>query len=309
MAAETLIVGQNGGGAAPKADADLIKETTTQNFRTDVLEASRSVPVLVDFWAPWCGPCRQLTPVLEKAVRNARGKVLLVKMNIDDHPQIAGQLGVQSIPAVIAFKNGQPLDGFMGALPESQVTAFIERIAGPTGPSDSERAQEAAAAALAVKDFPGAAALYAGVLQEAPDNLAALGGLVRCYVGLDELPQARGLVSGLTPEQQKDPAISAALTALELAEQAESLGNPTELQRRLDANPSDHQARLDLAVVLNGRGDRAGAAEQLLEIVRRDRAWNEEGARKQLVQFFEAWGAKDPAAIKGRQRLSSILFS
>jgi putative thioredoxin len=308
MAAETLIVGQNG-GAQPKADADLIKETTTQNFRADVLEASRSVPVLVDFWAPWCGPCRQLTPVLEKAVKNARGKVRLVKMNIDDHPQIAGQLGIQSIPAVIAFKNGQPLDGFMGALPESQVTAFIERIAGPTGPSDSDRALEAAAAALAAKDFAGAAGLYTQVLQEAPDNLAALGGLVRCYVGLDELPQARGLLSGLTPEQLKDPAISAAFTALELAEQAESLGNPTELQRRIEANPADHQARLDLAVVLNGRGDRAGAVDQLIEIVRRDRAWNEEAARKQLVQFFEAWGAKDPAAITGRQRLSSILFS
>jgi putative thioredoxin len=307
--AETLIVGQNGGGAAPKGNADLIKETTTQNFRVDVLEASRTVPVLVDFWAPWCGPCRQLTPVLEKAVRSARGKVRLVKMNIDDHPQVAGQLGIQSIPAVIAFKNGQPLDGFMGALPESQVTAFIERIAGPAGPSDSERALEAAAAALAAKDFPGAAALYTSVLQEAPENLAALGGLVRCYVGLGELPQARGLLSGLTPEQQKDPAISAALTALELAEQAESLGNPAELQKRIEQNPNDHQARLDLAVVLNGRGDRAGAAEQLLEIVRRDRAWNEEAARKQLVQFFEAWGTNDPAAIKGRQRLSSILFS
>jgi putative thioredoxin len=309
MAAETLIFGQEGRGTPPKGDADLIKETTAQNFRADVLEASRSVPVLVDFWAPWCGPCRQLTPILEKAVKNARGKVRLVKMNIDDHPQIAGQLGIQSIPAVIAFKNGQPLDGFMGALPESQVMAFIERVAGPVGPSDADRAMEAAAAALAAKDYPGAAALYTGVLQTAPDNLAALGGLVRCYVGLGELPQARGLLSGLAPDQQKDAAISGAVAALELAEQAERLGNPAELQRRLEQNPDDHQTRFDLAIVLNGRGDRNGAAEQLLEIVRRNRGWNDEAARKQLVQFFEAWGAKDPAAIKGRQRLSSILFA
>jgi putative thioredoxin len=309
MAAETLIVGQHGGGAPQNGDADLIKETTTQNFRADVLEASRKVPVLVDFWAPWCGPCRQLTPVLEKAVRNARGRVRLVKMNIDDHPQIPGQLGIQSIPAVIAFKNGQPLDGFMGALPESQVTAFIERIAGPAGPSDADRTLEAAAAALAAKDYPGAASLYTGILQVAPDNLAALGGLVRCYVGLGELPQARGLLSGLTADQRKDPAISGAVTALELAEHAESLGNPAELQRRLEQNPNDHQARFDLAVVLNGRGDRNGAVEQLIEIVRRNRGWNDEAARKQLVQFFEAWGAKDPAAIMGRQRLSSILFA
>ncbi len=307
MSAEPLIFGQDGGGAAPAAD--LVKETTTQDFRADVLDASRSVPVLVDFWAPWCGPCRQLTPVLEKAVKAAKGKVRLVKMNIDDHPQIAGQLGIQSIPAVVAFKDGQPLDGFMGAIPESQVAAFIDRIAGPSGPSGSDEALKAGAEALAARDYAGAAALYSGVLQAEPDNMAALGGLIRCFVALGELAQARGLLAGLTADQEKDPAIAGARTALELASQAEKLGGPAELTQRLEANPNDHQARFDLAVVLNGTGDRAGATDALLEIVKRNRAWNDEAARKQLVQFFEAWGPKDPAAISGRQRLSSLLFA
>jgi putative thioredoxin len=307
MSAEPLILGQDGNGAAPPAD--LVKETTTQNFRADVLDASRSVPVLVDFWAPWCGPCRQLTPVLEKVVKAAKGKVRLVKMNIDDHPQIAGQLGIQSIPAVIAFKDGQPLDGFMGAIPESQVAAFIDRIAGPSGPDGSTEALQAGADALAARDYAGAAALYSGVLQAEPDNMAALGGLIRCFVALGELAQARGLLAGLTPEQENDPAIVGARTALDLASQAEKLGGPAELTQRLDANPNDHQARFDLAVVLNGQGDRAGATDALLEIIKRNRTWNDEAARKQLVQFFEAWGPKDPAAVSGRQRLSSLLFA
>jgi putative thioredoxin len=267
------------------------------------------VPVLVDFWAPWCGPCRQLTPVLEKAVKAARGKVKLVKMNIDDHPQIPGQLGIQSIPAVIAFKNGQPLDGFMGAVPESQVMAFIERVAGPIGPSAAEQAMTAAEAAIAAKDFSGAASLYGTVLQAEPENLAALAGIVRCYIALGELEQARALLAGLTPAQEKDAAIAGARAALQAAAQAESLGKPGDLMRRVEENPADHQARFDLALALNAEGDRNGAAEHLIEIVRRDRAWNEEAARKQLVQFFEAWGVKDPAAVKGRQRLSSLLFS
>jgi putative thioredoxin len=306
---EHLIIGKGGNGAKPAADSDLIKETTTQNFRADVMEASRSVPVLVDFWAPWCGPCKQLTPILEKAVRQAKGKVRLVKMNIDDHPQIAGQLGIQSIPAVIAFKNGQPLDGFMGALPESQVTAFIERVAGPAGPSSADEALDAAAAAMAAKDYAGAASVFGAVLQEDPENLAALAGLVRAYVALGQLAQARGLLAGLTPEQEKDAAIASVKAALELAAQAEKLGKPGDLAKRVEADPSDYQARFDLALALNASGDRAGASDQLLEIIRRDRTWNDAAARKQLVQFFEAWGPKDPAAVKGRQRLSSLLFA
>jgi putative thioredoxin len=309
MSAEHLIIGTGGNGSAPAAGADLIKDTTTETFRADVLDASRTTPVLVDFWAPWCGPCKQLTPILEKAVKAAKGKVKLVKMNIDDHPQIAGQLGIQSIPAVIAFKNGQPLDGFMGALPESQVAAFIERVAGPSGPSDADQAKAAAEEALAQRDYAGAAGLYSAVLQAEPDDLAALGGLARCFIGLGELEQARGILMGLTPAQEKDPAISGARAALEAAAQAESLGSPADLARRLERDPGDHQTRFDLAIALNARGDRAAAAEQLLDIVRRDRTWNEEAARKQLVQFFEAWGPKDPAAIKGRQRLSSLLFA
>jgi putative thioredoxin len=305
----SFILGDTAPAAAPAPTADLVKETTTQNFRADVLDASRDVPVLVDFWAPWCGPCRELTPILERAVAKAKGKVRLVKMNIDDHPQIAGQLGIQSIPAVIAFKNGQPLDGFMGAQPESQVMAFIERVAGPVGPTDAEQTLAAAEEALATHDYAGAAGLYSNVLQDDPANMKALGGLVRCFVGLGELAQARGLFAGLTPAQEQDPAIAGARAALELASQAERLGQPSDLRRKLEADPNDHQTRFDLAVVLNGNGDRDGAVEELLEIVRRNRAWNDEAARKQLVQFFEAWGNKDPATTAGRQRLSSLLFS
>ena len=309
MSAESLIFGQGGNAAAPAAAADLIKETTTKDFRADVLEASKSVPVLVDFWAPWCGPCKQLTPVLEKVVKNAKGRVKLVKMNIDDHPQIPGQLGIQSIPAVIAFKDGQPLDGFMGAVPESQVVAFIDRIAGPSGASGVEQALEAGAQALEAKDYAGAAALFSGVLQTDQDNMTALGGLIRCFVALGELQQARGLLAGLSPVQEKDAAISGARAALELAEQAEKLGKPSDMLRKLEADPNDHQTRFDLALILNNQGDRGGATDQLLEIVRRNRTWNEEAARKQLLQFFEAWGFKDPAAAEGRQRLSTLLFA
>jgi putative thioredoxin len=309
MSLNSLLFGEGRKSPPAAGEADLIKDTTTQNFRSDVLDASQSVPVLVDFWAPWCGPCRQLTPVLEKAVRNARGKVKLVKMNIDDHPQIASQLGIQSIPAVIAFKNGQPLDGFMGALPETQVAAFIDRIAGPGGSDDAARAAEAAGAALHARDFSGAAALYSGLLQADPTNLAALAGLVRCYVGLGELVQARGLLANLTPEQEKDPAISGARAALELAAESEKLGRPSDLAKRLEEDPNDHQSRFDLALALNANGDRVGAAEQLLQIMQRNRTWNEEAARKQLLKFFEAWGPRDPAAIAGRQRLSLLIFS
>lgn len=309
MSAESLIFGQGGNGAAAAPAGDLIKETTTKDFRADVLDASRSVPVLVDFWAPWCGPCRQLTPVLEKAVRDAKGRVRLVKMNIDDHPQIPGQLGIQSIPAVIAFKDGQPLDGFMGALPESQVTAFINRIAGPSAPSGAEQALAAAMQALEGKDYANAAALFSSVLQNDPNNMAALAGLIRCFVALGELEQARGLLQGLSQAQEKDAAIGGARTALELAEQAAKLGKSSDLLQKLEADPNDHQTRFDLALILNNEGDRAGATDQLIEIVRRNRAWNDEAARKQLLQFFEAWGFKDPAAAAGRQRLSTLLFA
>ena len=306
------IVEQGNGAAAPAAAADLIKETTTQTFVKDVIEESKRQPVLIDFWAPWCGPCRQLTPVLEKAVRNAKGKVKLVKMNIDEHPAIPGQMGIQSIPAVIAFVNGQPADGFMGAVPESQVNAFIEKltkgVAAPGEPNIAEILQEAEAV-LAEGDAAGAAQIYAEVLALDAANIAALAGLAKCYVTTGAVDQARQTL-GMVPEAKRnDAAVKAVQAAIDLAEQASSLGPVAELEQKVAANPLDHQARFDLATALNAMGKRSEATAQLLEIVKRDRKWNDDGARKQLVQFFEAWGGADEATVEGRKRLSTILFS
>ena len=288
---------------------DLIKDTTTATFRQDVMTESMNQPVLVDFWAPWCGPCKQLTPVLEKAVKAAGGKVKLVKMNIDEHPQIAGQLGIQSIPAVIAFQRGQPVDGFMGALPESQVKGFIERLIGPMGPSAADDLLAEAGALAAEGDVAGAAELYAAVLGQDPENVAALAALAKLHVEIGDLDAARRFLDMAPQGKANDPALAGARAALELAEQAASLGDLADLQRRVEANPADHQARFDLALGLNARGKRKEAVDQLLEIVRRDRSWNEDGARKQLVQFFEAWGPTDENTIAGRRKLSSILFA
>ena len=299
------------GGLAPgKPGADLIKDTTTAAFAADVIQETRKQPVLVDFWAPWCGPCKQLTPVIEKAVKAAGGKVKLVKMNIDEHPQIPGQLGIQSIPAVIAFSNGQPVDGFMGALPESQVTGFIERLVKePLGGDDTADGLKAAEAALAQGDAAGAASLYAQVLAKEADNVAALAGLAKTYVQTGAIDQAKQTLALVPQAKQNDAAVATARAALELAEQAKAVGPAAELEQKVAANPGDHQARFDLAVALNGKGQREAAAEHLLEIVKRDRKWNDDGARKQLVQFFDAWGPTDPATIEGRKRLSSILFA
>jgi putative thioredoxin len=288
---------------------DLVKDTTTADFRQDVLTESMNQPVLVDFWAPWCGPCKQLTPVIEKAVRAAGGKVKLVKMNIDEHPQIAGQLGVQSIPAVFAFQRGQPVDGFMGALPESQIKAFIERLVGPLGPSAVEEILAEAEQVAAAGDLAGAAELYAAVLSQDPENAAALAALVKLHVDAGDIEGAKRFLSMVPQAKENDPAIAGARAAVELAEQAGSLGDTAELQRKVEADPLDHQARFDLAVALNGRGRRGEAVDHLLEIVRRDRNWNDDGARKQLVQFFEAWGPMDEMTIAGRRRLSSLLFA
>ncbi len=299
---------QDAGTATATADA-FVKDTTTQTFVKDVIEESKRQPVLVDFWAPWCGPCKQLGPVIEKVVKAAKGKVKLVKMNIDDHPAIPGQMGIQSIPAVIAFVNGQPADGFMGALPESQVLAFIERITkGSVGAETKDQLKEADDA-LAAGNAAGAAELYAQILAEDNANVPALAGLARCYVETGAIEQAKQTLA-LVPEAKRNEAsVAAARAAIELTEQAQSLGPVTELEQKVAANALDHQARFDLALALNGKGQRSEALDHLMEIVKRDRKWNDDGARKQLVQLFDAWGPTDEATIAGRKRLSSILFA
>jgi putative thioredoxin len=275
----------------------------------DVIEESRRQPVLVDFWAPWCGPCKQLTPVLEKVVRAAKGKLKLVKMNIDEHPSIPGQMGIQSIPAVIAFVNGQPADGFLGALPESQVTAFIERLTKGRVSAEDKDLLKAADAALAEGNAAGAADLYARILADEPASPQALAGLVRCYVVSGALDQAKQTLAMIPEAKRNEAAVAAARAALELAEQATSVGPIGELEQKVSANPLDHQARFDLALALNAKGRRKEAVDQLIEITRRDRKWNDDGARKQLIQFFDAWGPTDESTVDGRKRLSSILFA
>ena len=297
---------QNAGATAV---ADTVKDTTTQTFVKDVIEESKRQPVLVDFWAEWCGPCKQLTPVLEKAVKAAKGKVKLVKMDIDKHPAIPGQLGIQSIPAVFAFVNGQPVDGFMGALPDSQVTAFISRLTKDRVGGEEKDLLQAADAALAAGNAADAADIYAHILAEDGTNVAALAGLARCHLAAGALEEAKQTLALVPEAKRNDTAVAAARAALELAEQAKSVGPIGELEKKVAANPLDHQARFDLAVAMNSQNRRNDAADQLIEIVRRDRKWNEDGARKQLVQFFEAWGPADEATVAGRKRLSSILFA
>jgi len=299
---------QNGGGTMAAAES-VVKETTTQGFIKDVIEASKKQPVLVDFWAPWCGPCKQLTPILEKAVKSAKGKVKLAKMNIDEHPAIPGQMGIQSIPAVIAFSNGQPVDGFMGALPESQVMAFLERLTKGAVGAEERDLMKAADEALAAGDTAGAANLYGQLLTQDSGNVAALAGLARCYVLTGALEQAKQTLAMVPEGKRNETAVAAARAALEVAEQAKAVGPIDELEKKVATNPLDHQARFDLATALNAKGKRNEAANHLLEIVKRDRKWNDDGARKQLVQFFEAWGFTDPSTVEGRKRLSSILFS
>lgn len=300
------------GGAVPQAAPDLIKETTTQSFMKDVIEESKRQPVLIDFWAEWYGPCRQLTPILEKAVRNAKGRVKLVKMNIDQHPAIPGQMGIQSIPAVIAFVNGQPADGFMGAVPESQVNAFIDKLTkgvpAAGEPNIAEILAEAEAV-LAEGDAAGAAQIYADILGFDATNIAALAGLAKCHLTTGAIEQAKQTLAMVPESKRNDAGVKAVQAAIELAEQAKSVGPVGDLEQKVAANPLDHQARFDLATALNAQGKRSEATAQLLEIVRRDRKWNDDGARKQLVQFFEAWGGADEATVEGRKRLSTILFS
>ena len=288
-------------------EAPISKATTTATFANDVLTESGRQPVLVDFWAPWCQPCKQLTPILEKAVKAAQGKVKLVTMNIDEHPQVAGQLGIRSIPAVIAFQRAQPVDGFLGALPENQVRGFIERLVGPL--PEEEDLRGVAKAALAAGDPLAALEIFRALHAENPSDIGARAGLIKASIAAGELAEAERLLAEVPASAAQDPAISAARAAVEAAIQAAGVGELGELERRVAAEPTDYQARYDLAIALNAQGRRDEAADALLAIIKRDRDWNEAAARKQLLQFFEAWGNMDAATIAARRKLSALLFS
>jgi putative thioredoxin len=304
--------------AAATPPVALIKDSTDRAFKADVIDASLEAPVLVDFWAPWCGPCRALTPAIEKIVNEKGGKVRLVKINIDENPQIAGQLGVQSIPNVFAFAGGRPIDMFLGNLPEGEVRKFADRVIAAAGPGqpragsveeEIKNAMVAAKEALDSGDLNTAAQVYGMVLQHQPDNTEALLGMSRVYLKAGEAEQAQAVFDTI-PEAARKGADYVSLAAeLKLLSEASDLGETAELTRALDKNPDDHQARFDLALALNAEGKRDEAAEQLLALMKRDRTWTEDGARKKLLEFFEAWGAKDPATLKGRRSLSALLFS
>jgi len=311
---EPIIGGAGGpGGHAGQAGAEAIKDSSQQTFMQDVIEVSMNVPVIVDFWAPWCGPCKQLGPMLESAVKAAGGAVRMVKINVDENQQLAGQLRIQSIPTVYAFFQGQPVDGFQGAQPESEVKAFVERLkkagAAGQGPGPIEQALEQAQAALDGGDAETASAIYAQVLQHDAENAEALAGLIACHLASGDVEGAKEIFEGLDDKMRADPAFASVAAQINLQEQAADAGEIPALMEKVAANHNDHQARFDLATALHGAGKRQAAADELLEIIRRDRKWNDDGARKQLVTYFEAWGPTDPLTIENRRRLSSLLFA
>jgi putative thioredoxin len=296
--------GNSGKGPASK----FVKDSSTHNFLADVIEASREAPVIVDFWAPWCGPCKQLGPALEKIVTEAKGAVRMVKINVDENQALAGQMGVQSIPAVFAFVDGQPVDGFLGALPESQLRAFVGKLVAKA-PSPAAADLEAANAALAAGELVIAAEGFIEVLHEDEKNIDAIAGLASVYVEMKEYEQARGALAMAPADKADDPRLKAVRARLDLVAKAADLDDIGALSAKLEANPNDHQARFDLALALNIAGDREDAIQHLVEIVRRAPQWQDGAARLQLLQLFEAWGPVDPMTALGRRRLSAVLFA
>jgi len=295
-------------GAAPP-ESDIVKDGSDQAFMADVIEQSRATPVIVDFWAPWCGPCRQLGPPLEKAVRAAGGKVRLVKINIDEHPGVAGQLGVRSIPAVYAFDQGRPIDGFMGALPESQIKLFVDRLAGADMSAEIEPLLEQAAESLKLGDFGGAAQGYTAVLQLDPENVKAIAGMARVALMAGDKEQALEILGHVPPEKANDPEVLGVRATLDLSAAAPAGGISNDLALKVANDPNDLQARFDLAEALSAHGDLENASEHLLAIIEKNRDWNEGAARAQLLKIFEAAGPMSDVTKQGRRKLSAILFS
>ncbi|MGH7073086.1 MAG: thioredoxin [Stellaceae bacterium] len=295
--------------AAPSA-ADLVKNGSQATFMADVIEGSKDAAIVVDFWAPWCGPCKQLGPALEKAVKDAHGAVRLVKINVDENQELAAQMRIQSIPAVYAFKDGRPVDGFVGAVPESQLKQFVGRLVAGAGPSPIDDALAMAKEAIAENDLDGAEDIYRQILEHEKENAEAIAGLAKLAIGRKDLAAAAEILANVPPAAAAHAEIQAARAALELAEAGTKVqGAYAELEDRLNSNPDDHQARLDLASALFAAGERERAIDELLNLVKRAREWNDQAARKQLVKFFEAMGHADPLTVETRKRLSSILFS